>query len=64
LNKGRFSEEQVVKMSLEATVHRVASVAKAPGISARTIYTWRKRYGGMAVDEVRRARQLEQENAD
>jgi len=33
------------------------------GVSEQTLYNWRKQYGAMAVDEVRRLRQLEQENA-
>lgn len=63
MKKGRFSEEQMVKMLQEADRTSVAAVAKAYGISEQTIYNWRKQYDGMAVDDVRRLRQLEQENA-
>jgi putative transposase len=63
MKKSRFSEEQVVKMLQEADRTSVAAVAKAHGMSEQTLYDWRKRYGAMAVDEVRRLRQLEQENA-
>jgi putative transposase len=50
-------------MLREADRTSVAAVAKAHGVSEQTLYNWRKQYGGMAVDEVRRLRQLEQENA-
>ena len=47
----------------EADREPVAQVAKKHGISEQTIYTWRKRYGVMDADEVKRLRQMEQENA-
>ena len=41
----------------------VAEVSKQHGVSEQTIYTWRKRFGAMSADEVKRLRQLEAENA-
>jgi putative transposase len=38
-------------------------VAKRHGISEQTIYTWRQRSSGMNADDVKKLRQLEQENA-
>jgi putative transposase len=39
-----------------------AAVAKRQGISEQTIYTWRKRFGGLQASDVKRLRQLEVEN--
>jgi len=38
-------------------------VAKRHGISEQTIYTWRKRFGALKANDVKRLRQLEAENA-
>ncbi len=47
----------------EADRDLVAEVAKRHGISDRTIYIWRKRFGALGSQEVRRLRELEAENA-
>jgi putative transposase len=62
MKKTRFSEEQMVKMLLEADQGTVAEVAKRHGISEQTIYLWRKRFGKLEPVDVKRLRQLEQEN--
>ncbi len=41
----------------------MAEVAKRHGVSEQTIYTWRKRFGELRTEDVRRLRQLETENA-
>ena len=63
MRKSRFSEEQMVAIVRETDRGQVGSVAKRHGVSEQTIYTWRKRFGGLQADEVRRLKRIEQENA-
>ncbi|MFB6391489.1 transposase, partial [Klebsiella pneumoniae] len=41
---------------------RVEEVCRKMGISEATFYNWKKKFGGMGVTELRRLRQLEEEN--
>jgi putative transposase len=63
MRKARFSEEQMVAIIRGADRDPVSAVAKRHGISEQTIYTWRKHFGALPANDVRRLRQLEAENA-
>ena len=63
-----FKAEQIVSMLRQAEVEQskgksIEEVCRDMGISGNTYYKWRKKYGGMKVDEAKRLKALEQENA-
>ena len=63
MKRTRFSEEQIVyALKLAESGTSVANVCRKYGISDATFYTWRKKYGGLGVSELRRLRELDAEN--
>ena len=64
MKKSRFTEEQIayaLRMAQGGTP--VVDVCRQIGISEATFYVWKKKFGDMGVSELRRQRQLEDENA-
>ena len=68
MGRKRFTAEQIINMLREAEVllnqdSTVGEVCRKLGISEQTYYRWRKDYGGMRVDQAKRLKELEKENA-
>ena len=64
----RFSAEQIVNKLREADVllskgQTITQACKQIGVTDQTYYRWRKEYGGLKVDQARRLKELERENA-
>lgn len=62
MRKSRFSDEKMVAILREADREPVATVAKRHGVSEQTLYTWKKKFGTLQSDDVRRLKALEAEN--
>jgi len=63
MKKSKFTEEQIAFALRQAeTGTRVGEVCRKLGISEATFYNWKKKFGGMSISEVRRLKQLEDEN--
>ena len=63
MKKTKFTEAQIVFALRQAeTGVTVAEVCRKMGISEATYYNWKKKYGGLGVPELRRLKQLEEEN--
>lgn len=64
MKASKFSEAQiafVLKQAEDGTP--VGEVCRKAGISDATFYNWRKKYAGLMLSEMKRLRQLEEENA-
>ena len=62
--KKRFSEEQIIGLLRQAEARvPVKELRRQHGFSDASFYTWRARFGGMAVRDAKRLKDLEAENA-
>lgn len=63
MKKSKFTEEQVVYALKQAEAGvPIKELCRKYGVSDATFYTWRKKYGGLGAEELRRLKQLEDEN--
>jgi putative transposase len=63
MKKSKFTEAQIAfALKQSETGTRVEEVCRKMGISQATFFNWKKKYGGLGVSELRRLRQLEEEN--
>jgi putative transposase len=63
MRQSRFKEEQIIGVLKQAEAGmKTTEICRQQGISSATYYKWKAKYGGLEVSEVRRLRQLEDEN--
>jgi putative transposase len=65
LKKSQFTDEQIVAILKDAEVgaKSVSDLCREHNIAETTFYRWKKRFGGLEVNEAQRLRDLEKENA-
>ncbi|KPK66140.1 MAG: transposase [Planctomycetes bacterium SM23_32] len=68
MGRKRFTPEQIIGKLREAEVllgkgQTVGQVCRKLAVTDQTYYRWRKEYGGMRVEQARRLKELEKENA-
>ena len=68
MSRKRFTAEQIIGKLREAEValaqgQTTGQVCRTLGIAEQTFYRWRREYGGLKVDQAKRLKALEQENA-
>jgi transposase-like protein len=68
MGRKRHTAEQIIAKLREAEVDlargkTTVEVARKLGITEQTYYRWRKEYGGLRVDQAKRLKMLEKENA-
>ena len=64
MKKSRFSESQIIRILKEADGGRkVADICREHGVSQATYYQWKAKFGGMESSDIRRLKELEEENS-
>jgi putative transposase len=64
VKKSKFTEAQIAFALKQAeTGTRVEEICRKFGIAPATFFNWKKKYGGLGTSELRRLRQLEDENS-
>ena len=63
MKRTRYSEEQIAfALRQVESGTSVAELTRKMGVSEQTFYRWKKKYAGLGVAELRRLKQLEEEN--
>lgn len=61
--KHRFTEEQIIKaLTRNRNGENAKDLGRELGVSAQTLYIWKRKYKNMTVNEAKRLRELEAEN--
>ena len=63
MRRNRFTEEQIIGILQEqAAGAKISELVRHHGISRETFNRWRKKYGGLQIEDTKRLKALEDEN--
>jgi len=63
MKRSRFSEQQIITILKEAESGvKVADICRQHGVGQSTFFKWKSKYGGLEVSELKRIKDLEEEN--
>jgi len=63
MKKSRFTETQIIKAIKELEAGKdVMEICREMGVHKATLYSWRKKYGGMEVNQLSELKALQEEN--
>ena len=64
MKKKRFTETQIYSILKEFDAGKnIQEISREQGVSKATIYNWKAKYGGMEASEVKKMKELQEENA-
>ena len=68
MGRKTYTPEQIINKLREAEIHinqgtPIAEASRKIGVTEQTYYRWRKEYGGLRIDQAKRLKSLEKENA-
>jgi putative transposase len=64
MKKTRFTETQIISiLKQQETGSKVSDICREHGISEPTFYSWKSKYGGMDASQLKRLKELEEENS-
>ena len=64
MRKSKYTETQIIAMLKEhENGKKTSDICREHGISQATFFNWKAKYGGLEVNELKRLRELEEENA-
>jgi|TARA_Y100000294_G_scaffold155549_1_gene155890 transposase-like protein len=68
MDRKNFTSEQIINKLREAEIHinqgiSIAEASRKIGITQQTYYRWRKEYGGLRIEQAKKLKNLEKENA-
>lgn len=65
MKQSQFTERQIIGVLKEYEQgEKVVNIARKHGISEKTFYRWKSKYGGMDLKELKRIKELEKENSE